>query len=245
MRRATCARSAWCCRWSTRRPTSTPRRRSNCCWCSKADPNDATANNDLGYQWADQSKNLAEAERMIRKALELDHKQRTSGDALAPDADQDNAAYVDSLGWVLFRRGKLGRRPQGTGEGGVPAGRHRRRRRSGTTWATSISAREMPAKAGEAWRKAVGLYETTRRRPDDRLPRDQGEASAAETVNASGWSTADGDYGDARRLTAPPTRQLATMHLDEETPCPAIPTGRRSSTRRGPSTPSAASCGAS
>ncbi len=29
---------------------------------------------------------------------------------------------------------------------------------------------QMPAKAGDAWRKAVGLYETVRRRPDDRLP---------------------------------------------------------------------------
>ena len=42
----------------------------------EADPNDATANNDLGYQWADQSKNLEEAEKLIRKALDLDRKQR-------------------------------------------------------------------------------------------------------------------------------------------------------------------------
>ena len=24
-----------------------------------------------------------------------------------PDADRDNAAYIDSLGWILFRRGQL------------------------------------------------------------------------------------------------------------------------------------------
>ena len=73
----------------------------------EADPDDATANNDLGYQWADANKNLDEAERMIRKALDLDHKQRTTGAALVLDGDQDNASYVDSLGWVLFRKGKL------------------------------------------------------------------------------------------------------------------------------------------
>jgi tetratricopeptide (TPR) repeat protein len=73
----------------------------------QADPDDATANNDLGYQWADQNKNLDEAERLIRKALELDRRQRNAGTALGMDADRDNAAYVDSLGWVLFRRGKL------------------------------------------------------------------------------------------------------------------------------------------
>src|SRR5207245_2396047 len=38
----------------------------------EADPNDAPANNDLGYLWADQNRNLPEAEKMIRKALDLD-----------------------------------------------------------------------------------------------------------------------------------------------------------------------------
>jgi tetratricopeptide (TPR) repeat protein len=73
----------------------------------EGDPNDATANNDLGYLWAEQSKRLDEAEKMIRKALELDKKQRQAGIWVGLDADQDNAAYTDSLGWVLFRRGKL------------------------------------------------------------------------------------------------------------------------------------------
>ena len=135
----------------------------------KADPNDATANNDLGYQWADQNKNLAEAERMIRKALELDHKQRTSGDALVLDGDQDNASYVDSLGWVLFREGKLADARKELEravslEGGSD---------SPEVWdhlGDVYFRSQMTAKAGEAWRKAVGLYETTRRRPDDRLP---------------------------------------------------------------------------
>jgi tetratricopeptide (TPR) repeat protein len=72
-----------------------------------ADANDASACNDLGYLWADQNRNLAEAERLIRKALDLDREQRSAGPGVKVDADQDNAAYVDSLGWVLFRKGQF------------------------------------------------------------------------------------------------------------------------------------------
>ncbi len=72
----------------------------------RIDPNNATANNDLGYLWADRGKNLAEAEEMIRKALDLDRRQRKNSTNLLADEDHDNAAYVDSLAWVLFRRGQ-------------------------------------------------------------------------------------------------------------------------------------------
>jgi tetratricopeptide (TPR) repeat protein len=80
-------------------------------WMLKADAGNATACNDLGYLWADRGKNLEEAEKLIRKALELDREQRkvrAPGREGGPDADPgpDNAAYVDSLGWVLFRRGR-------------------------------------------------------------------------------------------------------------------------------------------
>jgi tetratricopeptide (TPR) repeat protein len=54
-------------------------------------PDDSGANNDLGYLYAEQGKNLEKAEVMIRKAL-LE--------------DKENRAYLDSLGWVLFKRGK-------------------------------------------------------------------------------------------------------------------------------------------
>ncbi len=54
-------------------------------------PDDPEVNNDLGYLYADQGKNLEKAEAMIRKAL---------------DEEKDNSAYLDSLGWVLFKRGK-------------------------------------------------------------------------------------------------------------------------------------------
>ncbi len=55
-------------------------------------PDDVGVNNDLGYLYADQGKNLEKAEGMIRKAL---------------SEDPDNNAYLDSLGWVLFKRGKV------------------------------------------------------------------------------------------------------------------------------------------
>ena len=55
-------------------------------------PEDASALNDLGYLWADADKNLRRAEGMIREALE---------------AEPDNPAYRDSLGWVLYRLGRF------------------------------------------------------------------------------------------------------------------------------------------
>ena len=57
-----------------------------------ANPDNIQANNDLGYLWSDQGKNLEQSEKMIRKALA---------------AEPENGAYLDSLGWVLFKQGKL------------------------------------------------------------------------------------------------------------------------------------------
>jgi uncharacterized protein HemY len=54
---------------------------------------------------ADHDRNLDEAERLIRKAIELDRKERRQG-ALKPEQDKDNPAYLDSLGWVLFKQKK-------------------------------------------------------------------------------------------------------------------------------------------
>lgn len=69
-------------------------------------PDDPTYNNDLGYIWADHNMNLDEAEKMIRKAIEEDRKQRKASADLRPEDDKDNAAYLDSLGWVLFKQKK-------------------------------------------------------------------------------------------------------------------------------------------
>jgi tetratricopeptide (TPR) repeat protein len=71
------------------------------------DPSNPTYNNDLGFIWADRGINLAEAEKLIRKALEEDRKLRKKiNPDLKPEQDRDNAAYLDSLGWVLYRQGK-------------------------------------------------------------------------------------------------------------------------------------------
>jgi tetratricopeptide (TPR) repeat protein len=71
------------------------------------EPDNPTYNNDLGYIWADHDKNLAESEKLIRKALDEDRKQRHKDSPdLKPEEDKDNAAFLDSLGWVLFKQKK-------------------------------------------------------------------------------------------------------------------------------------------
>jgi tetratricopeptide (TPR) repeat protein len=71
-------------------------------------PSEAKYNNDLGFIWADHDMHLDEAERMIRKALDEDRKQRqkAAGAKADPENDKDNAAYLDSLGWVLYKKKK-------------------------------------------------------------------------------------------------------------------------------------------
>jgi predicted Zn-dependent protease len=67
------------------------------------EPNNPTYNNDLGFIWADHGKNLAEAEKLIRRAIDEERKLKKK---LKLDATKDNASYLDSLGWVLFKQGK-------------------------------------------------------------------------------------------------------------------------------------------
>jgi len=56
------------------------------------DPRHAGASNDLGYSWADQGKNLDRAETLVKTAVA---------------AEPDNQSFLDSLGWVLYKRGKF------------------------------------------------------------------------------------------------------------------------------------------
>src|SRR5262249_38730474 len=57
--------------------------------------------------WADHDMNLAESEKLIRKAIEEDRRQRRKANPdLKPELDKDNPAYLDSLGWVLFKQKK-------------------------------------------------------------------------------------------------------------------------------------------
>lgn len=131
----------------------------------KIDPANATANNDLGYIWADQGKNLEQAEAMIRSALEQDRLQRKrlpGGAAL-----KDNAAYVDSLGWVLFRRGRIAEarreleRASQLPDGDDPV-----------IWdhlGDVYERLQLKSQARSAWEKALHLYEHEHRRSlDDR-----------------------------------------------------------------------------
>ncbi len=52
--------------------------------------NAAQARNYLGYMWADRGLHLEEATSLVEKALE---------------SDPDNGAFLDSLGWCLFKKG--------------------------------------------------------------------------------------------------------------------------------------------
>jgi tetratricopeptide (TPR) repeat protein len=71
------------------------------------EPDNPTYNNDLGYIWADHDMNLAESEKLIRKAIDEDRKQRRKANPdLKPEQDKDTAAYLDSLAWVLYKQKK-------------------------------------------------------------------------------------------------------------------------------------------
>jgi Tfp pilus assembly protein PilF len=58
----------------------------------KLDPSYAGASNDLAYTWAEQGRNLDEAEALVRQAV---------------NAEPDNPSFLDSMGWVLYKRGKF------------------------------------------------------------------------------------------------------------------------------------------
>lgn len=69
----------------------------------EADPDDVLALNNLGYHLADFGIKLPEAEELIRRAIALDADDR----ARAGNPVADSGVYLDRLGWVQFRRGKL------------------------------------------------------------------------------------------------------------------------------------------
>jgi tetratricopeptide (TPR) repeat protein len=54
------------------------------------EPNHDGALNSLAYMYAEESRNLDEALKMVKKAIDL---------------DPSNGAYYDTLGWVLFKQG--------------------------------------------------------------------------------------------------------------------------------------------
>ncbi len=70
----------------------------------KRNPNEPGYHNDLGYIWADHDQKLEEAEELIKKALDLDRERRKKSPNFDPATDKDNGAYLDSLGWVLYKK---------------------------------------------------------------------------------------------------------------------------------------------
>jgi tetratricopeptide (TPR) repeat protein len=126
-------------------------------------PDDATANNDLGYLMADQNRNLEEAERLIRNAVALDEAEKKNNQRMGADDDKPNAAYIDSLGWVLFRRGKLKEARQEMERAvGLPEGAG-----DPVVWdhlGDVYFRLGETAQARTSWQKAKSLYENEKRR---------------------------------------------------------------------------------
>jgi tetratricopeptide (TPR) repeat protein len=104
-------------------------------------PEDAGALNDLGYLWADENQHLDRAHRMIQKAVE---------------AEPDNAAYRDSLGWVLYRRGQFAEavveleKAAGTEPDPVVLDH----------LGDAYDKNDQADKASDAWRRAIETFET-------------------------------------------------------------------------------------
>ena len=69
-------------------------------------PDNPAYHNDLGFIWADHDLKLEEAEKLIRKALELDRALRKKSPNFNAKTDHDNGAYLDSLSWVLHKQQK-------------------------------------------------------------------------------------------------------------------------------------------
>ncbi len=60
----------------------------------KVNPEESAAYNYLGYLYAEQGRNLVEAEKLILRALQI---------------KPNDGYYLDSLGWVYFKKGQLNR----------------------------------------------------------------------------------------------------------------------------------------
>ncbi len=126
------------------------------------DPVDAEAHNSLGYELADRGRNLDEAERLIRRALELDRTRKS--DSLEDEGE--NANYLDSLGWLLFRRGRFAEAKELIERAaGMPTAAI-----IPEVWdhLGDICARmDKPAEAASAWERALDLSRTEQQTLND------------------------------------------------------------------------------
>jgi tetratricopeptide (TPR) repeat protein len=114
-------------------------------------PDDTQVNNDLGYLWADQGRNLEQAREMIEKALK---------------AEPENPAYLDSMGWVLFKLGEYEKALEHLQKAiSLPRGEDSTiYDHLGDTY-EKLNQRD---KAVEAWRKALEL-EQAEKHPDQKI----------------------------------------------------------------------------
>jgi tetratricopeptide (TPR) repeat protein len=126
------------------------------------DPADAKAHNDLGYELADRGRQLDEAERLVRRALELDRAQKS--DSL--DDEGDRGAYLDSLGWVLFRKGRFAEARAVLEQAAATADAAA----DPVVWdhlGDACARLDKPADAADAWERARDLYRTEKRSVTD------------------------------------------------------------------------------
>lgn len=76
----------------------------------RTNPDVPTYKNDLGFIWADNDMYLDKAEQLIRDAVEMDLKNNKKlaeqGRMDAEQAKKANSAFLDSLGWVLYKKKK-------------------------------------------------------------------------------------------------------------------------------------------
>jgi tetratricopeptide (TPR) repeat protein len=71
----------------------------------KKNPDNPTYKNDLGFILADHDMKLDEAEKLIKEALDLDkQRQEKAVKEGLIDEVRESAAYLDSMGWVLFKK---------------------------------------------------------------------------------------------------------------------------------------------
>lgn len=120
-----------------------------------ADPDHAGGCNDLAYRLAEQGRDLREAERLVRHALAVDGAVRRK----AGNPEPAHAAYLDTLGWVLFRRGDLpGARAALEEASATPEGAA-----DAVVWdhlGDVLFRQGEKAKAKAMWEKAAELYAT-------------------------------------------------------------------------------------
>ncbi|MGE0377743.1 MAG: tetratricopeptide repeat protein, partial [Planctomycetaceae bacterium] len=130
------------------------------------EPDHPQVNNDLGYLWADQGKNLEQARGMIEKALA---------------AEGDNPAYLDSMGWVLFKLGEYDKARENLERAvGLERGQ------DSVIWdhlGDTYDHLGQTGKAQDAWRKALEI-EQGKTPPDDKILKRLQEKVPAKTASS-------------------------------------------------------------